>query len=249
MWGTHDHRTSTGGDGAVHRPQHRSPARERRGRRRDPPRHLPGPVPRPDPGPRGRVRVRQDHRRPGVPGPLPDGSRPHRRRHRAAPARRRHDHPVAAEHGGDPAAARPPRRVHPAGPRAVTQPGHPRGRPDPRGAGRPRVRLLLQGARRSRGGGAGGRGPAVDAGVPAPLAPSAVRRPAAADRHRDGLRDVPGRADPGRAHDRSGRVHAGARAGHDPRHDPEARRREPLHHPRPGGRGGAGRPGGGHAAG
>ena len=61
MWGTHDHCTSTGGDGTVHRPQHRSPARERRGQRRDPPRHLLT-CTAAGSWACGRVRVRQDRR-------------------------------------------------------------------------------------------------------------------------------------------------------------------------------------------
>ena len=70
-------------------------------------------------------------------------------------------------------------------------------------------------------------------GVPAPVPASALRRPAAARRHRDGLRQPPQGDRPRRTDDRPGRDHPGARARHDPRPHEAVWGRGPVRDPRP----------------
>ena len=79
-----------------------------------------------------------------------------------------------------------------------------------------------------------GRGPAaVGQAVPAPLPAPAVRRPAAARRHRHGVRQPAQGHRPRRADHRPRRDHPGARAGHGARPHEVLRGRGAVHHPRP----------------
>ena len=101
---------------------------------------------------------------------------------------------------------------------------------DPRGA---RLRLLASGPRGATDPDDGRGAAAVRQGVPAAVPAPAVRRPAAARRHRHGVRQPAGGHRPRRADHRPGRDHAGARAGHGPRPHQVVRGRGALHHPRP----------------
>ena len=155
-----------------------------------------------------RVRLRQDHRRDGPARTLPQ----RRPRGRRGGAGRRARHRRAGR--GRPAAdAGRHRVVHPARPRDGAEPGAADRHPADGDPGGTRGRQQLGGARGARAPSARGGGAPVGRRLPAPLSAPALRRPAAARRDRDGLRQPPARDRLRRTDDRPGRHDAGARAG------------------------------------